>query len=154
MVLEEGSGSTKESSWREGSVAMHQRHAAAVTIGGDQERLQVLAEEELPESQCCFRKGRSCTDMIFTVRQLMEKSWEHRAKLFVTFLDAYDSVPRSALWVALRKLGVPDQTIQLVKSFHQDMQAKICLEGKLLEEIDVDNGLRQGHLCCSTCTPA
>ena len=87
--------------------------------------------------------------MIFTVRQLMEKSCEHRAKLFVTFVDLkkpYDSVPRSALWVALRKLGVPDQTVQLVKSFHQDMQARISLDGNLLEEIDVNNGLRQG--CC------
>ena len=32
-----------------------------------QERLQELAEEELPESQCGFRKSRSCTDMIFVV---------------------------------------------------------------------------------------
>ena len=39
-----------------------------------QERLQELAAEELPESQCSFRKGRGCMDMIFTVRQLIEKS--------------------------------------------------------------------------------
>ena len=26
-----------------------------------------LVEEELPESQCGFRRGRSCADMIFTV---------------------------------------------------------------------------------------
>ena len=59
-----------------------------------QVRLQKLAEEELPESQCGFRKG--CTDMIFTVRQLVEKSWEHDSKVFLTFIDlkkAYDSVP-------------------------------------------------------------
>lgn len=42
-----------------------------------QERLQDLAEEELPESQCGFRRSRGCSDMIFTVRQLVEKSWEH-----------------------------------------------------------------------------
>ena len=48
-----------------------------------QERLQSLAEEELPESQCGFRKGRGCSDMIFTVRHLVEKSWEHRAKSFL-----------------------------------------------------------------------
>ena len=36
-----------------------------------QERLQDLAEEELPESQCGFRKGRGCSDMIFAVRQLV-----------------------------------------------------------------------------------
>ena len=61
-----------------------------------QDRLQQLAEEELPETQCGFR-----TDMMFTLRQLMEKSVEHRTKQFIIFVDlrkAYDSVPRTALW--------------------------------------------------------
>ena len=33
-----------------------------------QERLKEAAEEELPESQCGYRNGRNCTDMIVTVR--------------------------------------------------------------------------------------
>ena len=33
-----------------------------------QERLQVIANDILPESQCGFRKGRGCTDMIFAAR--------------------------------------------------------------------------------------
>ena len=37
-----------------------------------QERLQTLAEEELPESQCGFRRERGCLDMIFSVCQLVE----------------------------------------------------------------------------------
>ena len=72
-----------------------------------QERLQELAEELLPESQCGFRKCRGCTDMIFVVCQLVEKSWEHQTKSFFMFIDlkkAYDSVPRRALWMALKKL--------------------------------------------------
>jgi hypothetical protein len=77
-----------------------------------QERLQKLAENELPESQCGFRKGRSRADMIFTVHQRVEKSWEHQPKSFLTFIDlkkAHDSVPREAMWLAfLGKLGVPD----------------------------------------------
>ena len=40
---------------------------ARVVLG----RLQQLAEEELPESQCGFRSGRGCTDMIYTVGQLV-----------------------------------------------------------------------------------
>ena len=113
-----------------------------------QDRLQRLAEEELLESQCGFRKGRGCTDMIFTVRQIAEKAWEHQAKVFL-FIDlrkAYDSVPREALWLALVKLGVPESTIQLVRSFHRDMQATVKLDGDILDRIDVGNGLRQG--CC------
>ena len=114
-----------------------------------QERLQKIAEEELPESQCGFRKGRGCTDMIFTVRQLVEKSWEHNEKLFISFVDlkkAYDSVPREAMWKVLGKLGVPDPTIYLIRSFHQDMSVKVRLGGVMTDSIEVRNGLRQG--CC------
>ena len=41
-----------------------------------QMRLQEMAKEELPESRCGFCKGRGCSDMIFVVRQLMEKTIE------------------------------------------------------------------------------
>ena len=112
-----------------------------------QGKLQDLAEEELPESQCGFRKGRGCSDMIFTVRQLVEKSWEHKAKFLLVFVDlkkAYDSVPREALWLALSKLGVPESLIQFIRSFHSGMQATIRLNNDTLEPIDVNNGLRQG----------
>ena len=114
-----------------------------------QERLQKLAENELPESQCGFRKGRSCADTIFTVCQLVEKSLEHESKAFFTFIDlkkAYDSVPGQTMWKALEKLVVPEETIQLIASFHLDMKAKICLDGTMLEEIEVQSDLRQG--CC------
>jgi hypothetical protein len=57
-------------------------------------RLQV-AEEELP----------NCTDMIFTMRQLVEKSWEHTAKPFSLSLTSGRRVPRYVKWVVLRKLG-------------------------------------------------
>ena len=77
-----------------------------------QDRLQVVTERVLPESQCGFRKGRGCVDMIFTARQLVEKSREHDDPLYILFVDlkkAYDSVPRKALWCVLEKCGVPRQ---------------------------------------------
>ena len=52
-----------------------------------QTRLQVLAEQVLPESQCGFRRQRSCTDMIFSVRQLQEKVIEHKTQGFFVFVD-------------------------------------------------------------------
>ena len=112
-----------------------------------QERLQQVAEAELPESQCGFRKGRGCSDMTFSLRQLVEKSVEHRSKQFITFVDfkrAYDSVPRTALWRALAKLGIPENIINLVKSFHDGMRAQLSIYGELLEDrINVDNGPRR-----------
>ena len=40
-----------------------------------QDRVQRVTEDELIESQCGFEKGRGCINMIFTVKQLVQKSW-------------------------------------------------------------------------------
>ena len=113
-----------------------------------QQRLQCLAEDELTESQCGFRKGRGCTDMIFCARQLIEKTLEHEDTLHLTFVDlrkAYDSVPRAALWRALEKCGVPPVMLSLIKSLHEGMSASLCIQGTTIEsEVEVTNGLRQG----------
>ena len=50
------------------------------------------------------------------------------------------------MWLTLKKLGVPDHTIDIIRSFHDGMTAQIKLNGTLLEPISVDNGLQQG--CC------
>ena len=55
-----------------------------------------------------------------------------------------DSVPREALWMAMKKFGVPGHLIDVVKSFHEGMEARVWVGGELLEEIEVRNGLRQG----------
>jgi hypothetical protein len=44
-------------------------------------------EDEMVEEQCCFRKGRICTDAIFTVQKIIEKRKEHILPLFLLFID-------------------------------------------------------------------
>ena len=68
--------------------------------------------------------------MVFTIRQFF---------IFVDLKKAYDSVSREAL--SLRTLGVPD-IIDIIRSFHDNMNASIRVDGELLEEIEV--GFRQG----------
>lgn len=114
-----------------------------------QERLQKLVEDELPKSQCRFRKGRSRADMIFTVHQLVQKPCEHKCTAFFTFVDlkkTHNSVPREAMWMALAKTGIPEEIVVPIKSFHLDMKVRIRMDGAMLEKIMVKNGLRQG--CC------
>ena len=61
-----------------------------------------------------------------------------------------DSVPRDALWKAMRKLGVPEVLVEIVKSFHEGMEARVRVGDKLLDEIEVRIGLRQGCTMAST----
>ena len=46
-----------------------------------------MAEEVLPDSQCGFRSGRGCTDMVYCVRQLVEKAREHNTQIFMLFIE-------------------------------------------------------------------
>ena len=83
-----------------------------------------VAEKNLPESQCGFRRNRSTTDMIFTVRQIQEKCTEQNMCLYVVFFDmtnAFDTVYREALWAILRKLGCPAKLTTLIRLLHDDM---------------------------------
>ena len=112
-----------------------------------QKRLEVVAEAILPESQSGFRPGRSTTDMIFTMEQLMERALESGLQLFYVFVDlrkAYDSVPRDGLWETLKTLGVPEKLRKLVICFHEDMMVRVRVGEELTEPINVRNGLRQG----------
>ena len=45
-----------------------------------------------------------------------------------------------------KTIGVPDEVVKLIASFHHRVQAKIRLDGSGLEQFEVSNGLRQG--CC------
>ena len=84
--------------------------------------------------------GRGCSDMIFYCTPACEKSTEHRSKQFIIYFDlkkAYDSVPREALWLALKKLGIFTLLIKLIKSFHEGMKAQLSLSkinGEVPEE--------------------
>ena len=111
------------------------------------ERLEVVADRILPESQCGFRKGRGCIDMIFVARQLIEKVKEHNEALYILFVDlkkAYNSIPRQLLWKVLEKCGVPPRMLAVVKSFHEGMHAEVRIGSDTTEKFEVRNGLRQG----------
>ena len=90
-----------------------------------QVRLQKVAGEVLPDSQCGFCRDKVCVDVIYFTRQLMQKTKEHNT-LFMLFVDlrkAYDSVPRQAPWLVLQKYGIPPTLVNLIKSLHEGLTA-------------------------------
>ena len=73
-------------------------------------RLQTLAERVYLEAQSGFRAERSTIDMIFSLRQLLEKCREQRRPLYIAFIDmtkALDLVSRSELLILLHRIGCP-----------------------------------------------
>ena len=52
-----------------------------------------MVEETVSDSQCVFRAGGGCVDMIFCVRQLIKKAIEHSTNLFLLFVDLHNTYP-------------------------------------------------------------
>lgn len=101
----------------------------------------------LPESQCGFRSGRGTMDMIFTARQLQEKCREQNRDLLAVFVDltkAFDSVNRPALWAILHKIGCPAKFVNIIRSFHEGMEACVIEAGETSPKFAVTNGTKQG----------
>ena len=107
----------------------------------------------LPESQCGFRKERGTVDMIFAVRQIQEKCIEQNMDLYMTFVDltkAFDTVCREGLWKILSKFGCPPKFVNMIRQFHDGMQARVKSHGKMSEPFPVTNGVKQGCVLAPT----
>ena len=90
--------------------------------------------------------GRTETiDMIFTARQLKEKSQEQNVDLYMTFVDltkAFDTVSREGL-VIMAKFGCPAKFIAMVRQFHDGMLARVQTVSEFSDPFPVTNGLKK-----------
>lgn len=101
----------------------------------------------LSEEQSGFRLGRSCLDNIHCLRQIIEKCKSRNVDLYLTFIDlekAYDSVPRSKLWEAMRRVNIKEKWINIVKKLYKNTEAKIKIGKMVTQNILVNKGLKQG----------
>ena len=109
-------------------------------------RLNEYLEDEMVEEQCGFRKGRSCTDAIFTVQEIMEKRKEHNLLLFLLFIDyeqAYDNVNRDKLW-EMRGNKIPNYLVNKIKYIYRNTKIRIKFNDGITEPIHIYKGVRQG----------
>lgn len=120
-----------------------------------QARIGLYAESHLLSSsfQWGFRSSKSTGDPLGIVRRLEEYAIEKRKQLHFAFLDiskAYDSVDRPAMWKILKKFGLPNKIIDVIKSLHMGQQGRIIQNGQLSRPFEIKSGLRQGCVLAPT----
>ena len=110
-------------------------------------RLSSALDEKLRTEQAGFRKGRSCSDHIFTLRQILEQSHEFNSPVYANFVDfrkAFDSIHRDSLWKILQHYGVPEKLVSVIKLLYTDFSAQVLCEGELTDAFQVRTGVKQG----------
>ena len=75
-----------------------------------QVRLQLYMNQELPDVQAGFRKGRGTRDQIANIRCIIEKAREFQKNIYLCFIDYakdFDCVDHNKLWKILQEMGIP-----------------------------------------------
>ena len=105
------------------------------------QRITKAVNDILRNEQSGFRKGRGCTDFIFTLWNILEQCTEWKRELYVNFIDyqkAFDSIRRDSLWQILRAYGIPQSIGNIIKCLYS-----CCIsQGDL--SFEVKTGVRQG----------
>jgi hypothetical protein len=112
------------------------------------DKLQPIAENILGEEQCGFRKGRSTTGAIFTIKQITGKRSEFNRQLYMVFLDyekPHERVDRQKLWKTLYSYDIPKNLVNAIKPVHSNRKITVLTEpNRTHNSLPVNPGLRQG----------
>ena len=91
-----------------------------------EQRARYKVEPFLSQAQMVFRKGRGCTDAIFTLRQLSKKVIEHDRELNIVFVDqekAFDRVNRDKLWQTLEMYNIQGQLLDSIRAIYANIRS-------------------------------
>jgi hypothetical protein len=86
----------------------------------------------LEDEQQGFRRGRSCTDAIFVVRQLADKAMEFNRHFFFCFIDiekAFDKIRLKHVLNILKSQDMPTGIINLIRDIYTNNYTRIKIEG-------------------------
>ena len=98
--------------------------------------------------QCGFRANRVTTDIVFVLRQLLDKFQQQNKGRYATFVDlteAFDLVSRIGLWPILKQLGNSQIYIRMVIMHNDNQHEWITLNGELIQPFPITN--REKHRC-------
>ena len=99
--------------------------------------------QELPDVQGGFRKGRGTRDQIANIRWIIEKAREFQKNIYFYLIDdakAFDCVDHNKLWKALREMGIPDQLTCFLRNLYEGQEATLRTRHKTSEWFKIGKG--------------
>ena len=103
-------------------------HTSKVMLKILQARLQQYVNQEIPDVQAGFRKGRGTRDQIANICWIMEKAREFQKNTYFCFIDytkAFVCVDHNELWKILKEMGIPDHLTCLLRNLYAGQETTV-----------------------------
>ena len=96
-------------------------------------RLQHYVNQELPDVQAGFRKGRGTRDQIASIRWIIEKAREFQKNIYLCIIDYakdFDCMDHDKPWKALKEMVIADHLTCLLRNLYagQEAMVRTCME--------------------------
>ena len=93
-----------------------------------QARLQQYLNQELPDVQAGFRKGRGIREQIANICWIIRKPKEFQKNIYfclIYYTKVFDCVDHSKLWKILQEMGILDHPTCLLRKLYESQKATI-----------------------------
>ena len=97
------------------------------------------------EEQAGFREGRSYSEQILALRNIIEQSVQFQKNLTINFIDfnkAFDSVHRPSVWKIVEYYAVPMKFINIMKALYDRPTCSIKTSTGTTEPIKIMSGAK------------
>lgn len=110
-------------------------------------RLSEVVDKMVGEWQLCAVPGRRIAEGLTLLRDLTYYVQSNNVALTVAGMDlekAFDKVNHAFLFHCLLRLGIPEEVVEVFKSFYDGIESQVLVNGKLSEPVLIRSGVRQG----------
>ena len=115
-------------------------------------RLQQYVNQELPDVQAGFRKGRRTRDKIANICWIIKKAREFQKNIyfcFIAYAKAFDCVDHSKLWKILKEMGIPDHVTCLLRNLYAGQEAPVRTGHGTIDCFQIGKGVCQDCILSS-----
>ena len=111
--------------------------------------------QELPDDQAGFRKGRGTRDQIDNIHWIIKKAREFQKNIYLCFIDcakAFDSVDHNKLWKILKEISIslpatlPDHFTCLLRNPYAVQEATVRNRHGTMDWFPTGKGVCQDYI--------
>ena len=113
-----------------------------------QARLQQYVNQELPDVEAGFRKGRGTRDQTANILWLIGKHKGFQKNIYFCLIDygkAFDCVDHHKLWKILKEMGIQDHLICLLRNLYAGQEATVRTGHGKTDWLQIGEGVHQGY---------
>ena len=120
-------------------------HTSKVICKTLQARLQQYMNQELPDIQAGFRKGRGTTGQIASIQWIIEKAREFQNSTSASLTMLKPLTPWITVnWKILQKIGIPDHLTCLLRNLYAGQEATVRTGHGTMDWFQIGKGVCQG----------